>query len=72
MANQGELIAQFIEISGSDENVAQFYLSSSDWSLEVGVIRLYAFRMFSIHNFLFLKWHITKGCFIKLSRYSGR
>ncbi|XP_005187389.1 NSFL1 cofactor p47 [Musca domestica] len=34
MADHDELIAQFIEISGGDENVARFYLSSSNWSLE--------------------------------------
>lgn len=37
MADHDELIAQFIEISGGEENVARFYLSSSNWSLEVGV-----------------------------------
>lgn len=35
MADHDELIAQFIEISGGEENVARFYLSSSNWSLEV-------------------------------------
>lgn len=35
MSNNDELIAQFIEISGGDENVARFYLASSNWSLEV-------------------------------------
>uniref|UniRef100_W8B5B3 NSFL1 cofactor p47 n=1 Tax=Ceratitis capitata TaxID=7213 RepID=W8B5B3_CERCA len=34
MSNNDELIAQFIEISGGDENVARFYLASSNWSLE--------------------------------------
>lgn len=34
MADHDELIAQFIEISGGEENVAKFYLSSSNWSLE--------------------------------------
>lgn len=37
MADHDELIAQFIEISGGDENVARFYLSSSNWSLEVRI-----------------------------------
>lgn len=35
MASQGDLIAQFIEITGSDENTARFYLSSCDWDIEV-------------------------------------
>ncbi|XP_030560605.1 NSFL1 cofactor p47 [Drosophila novamexicana] len=34
MAARGDLIAQFIEITGSDENVARFYLSSCDWDIE--------------------------------------
>ncbi|XP_067632519.1 NSFL1 cofactor p47 [Eurosta solidaginis] len=34
MSDNDELIAQFIEISGGDENVARFYLASSNWSLE--------------------------------------
>ncbi|KAI8127121.1 hypothetical protein FF38_13175 [Lucilia cuprina] len=34
MADHDELIAQFIDISGGEENVARFYLSSSNWSLE--------------------------------------
>lgn len=34
MDSKDEVIAQFIEISGSDEDVANFYLSSSNWSLE--------------------------------------
>ncbi|KAL9912843.1 NSFL1 cofactor p47 [Glossina fuscipes fuscipes] len=34
MADRDELVSQFIEISGSDENVARFYLSSCNWSLE--------------------------------------
>ncbi|KAH8340171.1 hypothetical protein KR067_012301 [Drosophila pandora] len=34
MASQGDLIAQFIEITGSDENTARFYLSSCDWDIE--------------------------------------
>uniref|UniRef100_A0A1L8EIS2 Protein tyrosine phosphatase shp1/cofactor for p97 atpase-mediated vesicle membrane fusion n=1 Tax=Haematobia irritans TaxID=7368 RepID=A0A1L8EIS2_HAEIR len=34
MADNDELIAQFIEISGCDENVARFYLSSSNYVLE--------------------------------------
>lgn len=35
MAARGDLIAQFIEITGTDENVARFYLSSCDWDIEV-------------------------------------
>ncbi|XP_017049938.1 NSFL1 cofactor p47 [Drosophila ficusphila] len=34
MAAHGDLIAQFIEITGTDENVARFYLSSCDWDIE--------------------------------------
>ncbi|XP_030368946.1 NSFL1 cofactor p47 [Scaptodrosophila lebanonensis] len=34
MAARGDLIAQFIEITSSDENVARFYLTSCDWDLE--------------------------------------
>ncbi|XP_002032749.2 NSFL1 cofactor p47 [Drosophila sechellia] len=34
MAARGDLIAQFIEITGTDENVARFYLSSCDWDIE--------------------------------------
>uniref|UniRef100_A0A1A9X3S0 Uncharacterized protein n=1 Tax=Glossina brevipalpis TaxID=37001 RepID=A0A1A9X3S0_9MUSC len=34
MADRDEVVSQFIEISGSDENVARFYLSSCNWSLE--------------------------------------
>ncbi|XP_068144785.1 NSFL1 cofactor p47 [Drosophila tropicalis] len=34
MAARADLIAQFIEITGSDENVASFYLSSCDWDIE--------------------------------------
>ncbi|XP_064547897.1 NSFL1 cofactor p47 [Drosophila montana] len=34
MAARGDLIAQFIEITGGDENVARFYLSSCDWDIE--------------------------------------
>ncbi|XP_017002375.3 NSFL1 cofactor p47 [Drosophila takahashii] len=34
MASHGDLIAQFIEITGTDENVARFYLSSCDWDIE--------------------------------------
>lgn len=33
--NYEELIAQFMEVSGSTKHVAQFYLSSSNWSVEV-------------------------------------
>ena len=38
MADHDALIAQFIEISGGEENIARFYLSSSNWSLEVCVL----------------------------------
>lgn len=41
MADHDALIAQFIEISGGEENVARFYLSSSNWSLEVGSINFF-------------------------------
>ncbi|KAH8290401.1 hypothetical protein KR054_002681 [Drosophila jambulina] len=34
MASHGDLIAQFIEITGTDENVARFYLTSCDWDIE--------------------------------------
>ncbi|ALC40534.1 p47 [Drosophila busckii] len=34
MANKGDLIAQFIEITSTDETVAKFYLSSSEWNIE--------------------------------------
>ncbi|XP_017868478.1 PREDICTED: NSFL1 cofactor p47 [Drosophila arizonae] len=34
MAARGDLTAQFIEITGTDENVARFYLSSCDWDIE--------------------------------------
>ncbi|KAL7735968.1 hypothetical protein ACLKA6_002400 [Drosophila palustris] len=34
MAARGDLIAQFIEITGTDDNTAKFYLSSSDWDIE--------------------------------------
>ncbi|KAH8284554.1 hypothetical protein KR018_004110 [Drosophila ironensis] len=34
MASHDDLIAQFIEITGSDENTARFYLSSCDWDIE--------------------------------------
>ncbi|KAH8374108.1 NSFL1 cofactor p47 [Drosophila serrata] len=34
MASHDELIAQFIEITGTDENVARFYLTSCDWDIE--------------------------------------
>jgi len=39
MAARGDLIAQFIEITGTDENVARFYLSSCDWDIEVSFRR---------------------------------
>lgn len=35
MAARGDLIAQFIEITGTDENTARFYLTSCDWDIEV-------------------------------------
>lgn len=35
MAAQGDLIAQFIEITGTDENTARFYLTSCEWDIQV-------------------------------------
>jgi len=37
MSSRDEILAQFIEISGCEENVAEFYLSSADWSLELAL-----------------------------------
>ncbi|EDW01167.1 NSFL1 cofactor p47 [Drosophila grimshawi] len=34
MAARGDLVAQFIEITGTDETTAKFYLNSSDWDIE--------------------------------------
>ncbi|KAH8416183.1 hypothetical protein KR222_010108 [Zaprionus bogoriensis] len=34
MAARGDLIAQFIEITGTDENTARFYLTSCEWDIE--------------------------------------
>ena len=34
-SNNEELIAQFMQITGSDENEAHFYLAGSNFSLEV-------------------------------------
>lgn len=39
MAARGDLTAQFIEITGTDENVARFYLSSCDWDIEVNFLQ---------------------------------
>jgi len=35
MAARGDLVAQFIEITGTDEITAKFYLSSCEWDIEV-------------------------------------
>ncbi|SPP75699.1 NSFL1 cofactor p47 [Drosophila guanche] len=34
MAARGDMIAQFIEITGTDDNTATFYLNSSEWDIE--------------------------------------
>lgn len=35
MAAQGDQIAQFIEITGTDDHTARFYLTSCEWDIEV-------------------------------------